>query len=289
MLSKMCEDIRAKIAAGIGSYNAALAKGHFKAMSSIESDVKEKEAEYATQALQDLCSEHKDDEFPVYSVLKQGFYKVFRHKAIREDGELKGWELMEAERQVDMKAMFTYFNRTDKVWQYRAERLTELLCEWAHQDVKGSSAGVIDSFKMSAKAKEIQVSANPTSNTSMLKLLQSTIDEIITVPDKDGKNTVKANNRDLKFLQHCYTKEGSGKNNLSTLKANGVIRVLGKVIYRIANDAAYDVDYKHIVGKDPVLEAQRAANLQAKEAKTEKTEVSDDVVVSRPNESEDAA
>lgn len=281
MLSKMCQEAKAKIMEGINAYNAALQKGDFRAMSAAEQAVKDAEGEYAQQAQLDLFSSHKDAENPVLEVLKEGFFGVYRHKPVRDEGTLIGWELVEAEKQVDMNAMFTYFQRKDKVWKYRCERMTEVLCEWVCEEIGRNSADVKDTFKMSEKAKAIDVGPKPTSNSSMLKLLQSCIDEIVNVPGEDGKNTVRANNRDLKFLQHCFDGEGRGRNTLKTMKASGVIRVIGKNIYRITNGYAYDADFKKIVEKSDSLEAQRAANRQAKEAKSEPAQEPDPIVVPR--------
>ena len=272
MTTMMCADIKMEIEKGIAAYNEALGKGDFRAMTAVENSTKEHEAEYAKQAMLELCSAHKDDEHPVYEVLKAGFVTVYRHKAIREDGVLMGWGMVEAERQVDLKVVMSYFKVTSKVWLYAAERLTEVLCEWASEEVKGTAAGVRDSFKMSKESKKIDAGPKPTSNTSMLKLLQHVIDEIICIPGTEGKNTIVANNRDLKFIQHCYDKEGRGKLSLATLKPAGLVKVVLKVIYRIANGLVYDVEYKKLVEKNPVLDAQRAANA-ANKAETQKTEM----------------
>ena len=290
MLSTLCQDAKRKLSEGIANYNKALMAGDFRAMTAAEDVVKDAEAEYAQQAQLDLFSSHKDAECPVLEVLKEGFYGVVRHKPLREDGVLVGWEMVDAEKQVDIAKMFAYFQRKDSVWKIRCERLTEILVEWVCEGVGKSTSGVKDTFKMSNKAKEIEVGPKPTSNSSMLKLLQSCIDAIVTVEGEDGKNTVRANNRDLKFLQQCFAGEGKGRNNLKTMKVSGVIRVIGKAMYRIINYYAYDVDFKKIVEKNDDLEAQRAANRKAKEAKAEKAAEPETVVIPRPEDTaEDVA
>ena len=297
MLSKMCQDYKQNIIDGIEAFNKALREDDLQALNAADEAIKKAESEYAVQAEMDLFSEHKDDENPVVSILKEGFYGVIRHKAVREEGILLYYEIDEdAEKQVDIMRMFNYFNgmckypKKSNVWKYRTERLSEVLTEWVHEELGLSAKHVKDTFKMNKKAKEIKGEANPTSNTSLLKLLNSCIDEIVFVAGEDGKNTVIANRRDLKFMQLCFAGEGRGRNTIKVMKLSGVVRIIGKILYRVLNDYAYDVDFKHIVEKSPSLEAQRAANRRAKaEKEAAKAEDSEAVVVSREETSEDAA
>lgn len=266
-MSVMCAELKNQIEQGIKDFNDALAANDYDKMVRAEAETKVAEQRFAEQAMMDMFSSHKGDEHPAYEILKEGEVAVLRHKAVRVNGVLDSWELnSDGVAYVNIKKMFKYLQGMGmKVgldpWESRADRMAELLCEWAHNDVKGSAKGVYETFKMGKKAREIEVGPNPTSNTSMLKFLQSLIDMIV------GPDLAKAINPDLKFLQHCYDKRGKDRGHLSTLKGSGVLSVVGDIIHRIANGYAYTVDYKKITEKSAALEAQRAANRKAKEAK----------------------
>jgi len=272
MMSKLCQDARNSLVEGIEAFNKALKEENLVAMNAASANITKAEDEYAKQAELDLFSAHKDDECPVKGILAEGFYGIIKHKDVKVDGTLVKCELNEdVEKQVSMKKMFQYLGVTSMQWYYRIERLTELLAEATCDDVGKSTSGMKDVFKMSKAARELNPGANPTSNSSMLKFLQSCVDLIINIPDADGNNTVRVNNRDLKFLKHSFTKAGSGRLDLNTSRATGVVTVIGKIIYRVLNDFAYDVKFKTIQESNPTLEAQRAANRKAK-AEKEKAE-----------------
>lgn len=262
-----CAELNAKMVEEINAYNEALKVKDLDKMLEAETNIKDFEGKYAKQAQLDLFSSHRADADPVREVLKEGFYGTKRHKVNRIEGVVTGWELDNAEKQVDLKELFKYLQKDPTLALLRIERLTQTLVKWADKDIEGNKSKVIDnSFKMSKKAKEISVGSNPTSNTSLLKLVQSIID-LIVVPGEDGSNAIRANNRDLKFLQHCFTGEGRGHTGLKTMKASGVVRIICKIIYRILNNYAYEVEFKTIVESNSTLEAQRAANRKAKAEK----------------------
>lgn len=287
MMSKMCEELKVKIVAGIAAYNAAMAANDAKAMAAAENEIKENEKEYASQSQSDLFSECKTAENPILAVIKVGFFDVLKHEFNRQDGKITGMALANGEKQIDLKRLFSYYQKPD-LWKYKIERLGELLCERTAADIEAATATQIrQTYKMSEKGKDCKLECNPTSNTSLLKALQTIIDEILFEDDGKGKNVHRANNRDVKYLLNCFTSRG-GKLTVKCANNNTLTRLIAEIMYRITNGYAYGVKYK-MVESDTTLEAQRAANLQAKEAKAEKAEVSDDVVVSRPNESEDAA
>lgn len=268
MMSTLCMQQKQKLEEAIAAYNKAYKDKDVDGMAKASEAASKAAGEYADQAGADLISAHKDDADPVAGVLKEGFFGTYKASSIRQNGVVIGLELTEGERQVNLKKLFEYHQKPIG-WKSKIENLTEVLVEATCTDVNVSTAGIREKFKMSAEARKETIPANPTSNSSMLKLLQAAVDAIVFDDDGKGANKYRVNNYDLKFVKHCFTKEGKGRIDIETAKWQRVTNIICKVLYRILNGYAYNVNFK-IVEQSDSLEAQRAANRAAKAAKADK-------------------
>lgn len=247
MMSKMCEEIRKSIDLAVGKYNAALSRNDAAGMAAAESEAKEAVKNYKSQSELDLISAHRDDDDPVYGILKECFYKILKTQNVTDNGANLGLEVVESEAQINLKRVFTVLMKQN-LWIYRAENFTERLVERKAAGI-GDNTNIREKFKMSKKAKAEQPLPNPTSNTSLLKMLQHTIDAIIFKDDGTGNNVYKANNKDLKYVMYCFTKPGKQKLGVATQKVNAVVNLIVRAIYRITNDLQYTIEFKE--AKEP--------------------------------------
>lgn len=287
-LTKMMEDEVIK-------YNQARAENDLAKMTAAETEVKDLTERYRTQAQNDLFEKCAAAEKPLYEAIKAGFYTVVRPRMDREDGEITGMSLTTAERQIDLLSLFRHL-QLDRTWLGHIDRLGMLLCKRVVSDVAGSAQNVERTYRLSNNGKKCDMKGDPMSNSGLLKLLQTTVDAIYFEDDGTGKNVLKVNNKDVKYLLHCYAGH-SGKLALRTANTGTLTRLIAEIMYRVVNDMVYDVKFK-IVTDNPVLAAQKAANAKAKAEKAAKSAevsesksepASDTIVVDRPAPAEEAA
>jgi len=265
-LSKLCEGYKADIDAAIKKYDEALGKNDAATMTTALDEAKKAASAYNDQMELDLFKSHKEDTDPIYGVLKCPFVDTLKIVEAKEDGRPIGLYAEDTEKLISLKKL--YKNSLKKLdWEPKVQHFTELLTERAAQNLGIATDGIRDNFKMSAKAKAEPIMADPLSNSSLLKALQSAIDAIVFKDDGTGSNAYKANNRDLKFIRACFTTENRRERlGVSASKSERVTNLIVKALYRVLNDLAYSLDYKKLTEND-VLKAQKAANKAAKEAK----------------------
>jgi len=249
-MTKLGMEAKAKVVAAIAAYNKAVNDKNLEAINKAESAVKDAEKEYAQQSQLDTFGECRDAENPILAGIKRGWFPVLRHKINRDGDVILGMELVEdAEKQIDLAALFKFFQK-DTLWKYKVEKMGELLCIRIHDDLghsgKEVAQKVATTYRMSDKARELDMGGTPVSNSQMTKLLQTVIDSILFVDDGNGKNVYKINNFDVKYLLYSYTRRGSQKLTLKVANTSTVTRLVAEVLYRLTNDLVYSVDYKMV-------------------------------------------
>lgn len=268
-MSERIEMLREMMAKEVADYNAALQAKDVDKMSAAESEAKNLAEEYRVQAQNELFESCAKSDKPVYDAIKMGFYQTLRTKFEREDGVVVGMSLTTGERQIDLLALFRALN-LDRQWLGNINKLGFLLTQRVVNGVTDSTRGT-ENYKMSEKGKKCEMKGNPLSNNGLLKLLQTTVDAIYFEDDGNGENVLKVNNRDVKYLIHCFSGKG-GKLALRVANDGTLTRLIAEIMYRVANNFAYSVKYK-VVDSDTALEVQKAANAKAKAAKAETAKV----------------
>lgn len=264
-VSKMCEDHLMEINAAISRYNTALAANDAAAMSVAEGEAKTAVKEYNDQMELDLIQRHKDDDNPVYGVLKEAFIPTLKTHVLRDEGVTLALEVVPSERMVSLARVFKVIGRKIE-WKDQAQNLAYLLTARASKGVGLSVEALRDQYKMSAKAKSIQTPPNPLSNTSLLKVLQSVIDSIIYEDDGKGHNVYKAYNADLNFVLECFTREGKGRYDIDTAKNPRVVNLVVKVISKIINNERYKVNFKAAKGSEGAVQDTAPIEIPAPDA-----------------------
>lgn len=142
-------------------------------------------------------------------------------------------------------------------WRHRVEKFNHVMCVRAGLDISGEAAAALirGSYKLSADARSCEM-ADPTSNREAVKLLQSIVDQIVFVDSgkksKDGEalNTIKVDERDLKYIKYLMCSRGAGL-HVGLPKAATMRNLITKAINKniTARDYAFDFDHEQVETK----------------------------------------
>ena len=248
-IKKKISELREEIVAKIGEYNEALKENDLAKATRIEQELKETEASYAELKSVEVFTELKEKENPVREAITTHSYLVISHKTLREDGVVKGFEIIEDKvRQIDL-VKFCKFCNLDTMWQYNVERFNQLLAMRAANELKMTKAQIkkiCDSFYMNDLARQIEMGGTPDSNTAICKQLQQVLDSILFEDNGKGKNVYRVNNHDVAYLLMCYTKRGKKVLSIAVAKNAYMHRLVMDVAHRIVTGKAYDLEYRMI-------------------------------------------
>lgn len=135
-------------------------------------------------------------------------------------------------------------------WRYLVEKFNHVMCVRAGLDMSGEAAASLirNNYKLSADAKACTM-ADPTSNKEAVKLLQSIVDKIVFVDSgkksKDGEalNTIKVDERDLKYIKYLMCSRGSGL-HVGLPKASTMRSLITKALNKNLTARDYAFDYE---------------------------------------------
>lgn len=271
-MSEILSAKRKEVEDRIEAYNKAIAKNDFAAMARIEAELKEAEKAYAAQSQNEVFDVCKKSENPVLKAVEMYTYPVLAHRRMLSDGVLVGFELVEDRvKQLDLVKLCKWCDMPH-LWEYKVERLGNLLCMRVATELGLSKAQVAQIEKlyyMNALARKAEMTgAVPTSNTQLVKLLQEVIDSVLFVEgDKPGMNKFRCNNRDVAYFLACYTKRGRKELSVSVAKNSYVHTLVMDVMHRIVTGKVYDVEFKMIKGESEKADKPKDAASKAEGAK----------------------
>jgi hypothetical protein len=166
-------------------------------------------------------------------------FTVVRHTIERDKKtkEALGIKLIEKEKQINL-LKFAKYNDLDTSFEHRISELNQLMAMRTAGDLGITIKDVSMSLYMTKEAKRLE--GGYISNNRLAQKLQEVIDSILI--------GYKAISRDVKYLEHCYTRRGR---NLSVTLANNsfLIGVIGDIVHRLVTDKIYSLNYKEIKAK----------------------------------------
>lgn len=224
----------------IAAYNAALAIQNVEAMRESEAAIEKAEQDFAEAAECFTFAICKADEHPLRKAAEVHSYRVLKHKALREDKMLTGFEKTEREKPIDLERLAKKC-ALPTLWTHDVERLNQVLTLRVAKEMGLSAQELKDiskSYYMSKASDEIAAGATPTSNTQLVKMLQSICDKIL------GENVVRVNNHDIAYIEAAHTKKGRAKIGINTAQHNFMRRLILDVLHRCVTGAVYEVEYK---------------------------------------------
>lgn len=132
-------------------------------------------------------------------------------------------------------------------WEYMCEKLGLLLAYRVQKNLGGSPEvlqELLKTYPVREAAQKEKAGATPTSNSQLLKLLQPIIDALVWVDDGKGGNKVKANGKDVAFLENCFTAHGKGMGAIKVLKGQKVADYVFEAVHMIVTGKPYQLQFK---------------------------------------------
>lgn len=275
-MKKIVTERRTAIIEKIDEYNEALKENDAAKMGRIEQELKEAESAYSEAKCKEVFKELKQADNPIKAAVEKHSYLVVSHKTIREDGVVKGFEIVEDKpRQIDLVKLAKLCN-VSPMWEHSVQRFNQLLAMRTAKDLKMSNAQIkkiCDSFYMSDLARQIDLGGTPDSNRSIGKQLQLLVDGILFEDDGKGKNIYKVNSHDVAYLLKCYTKRGKKTLSVAVAKNAYMYRLVLDIMHRIVTGKSYDLEYRMVSTDKPKTDSNASVVEEPKvEQVTEKTE-----------------
>lgn len=261
-------ELRAQAVQHIDAYNIALSENDLAKTTQVEGFLKEIEKAYAEEKNLEVFENLAKEENPVLAAATMHSFLTISHKAIREDGVLKGFSLLDDKViQIDLVELCNYL-RLPTDWKYKVEKFNQLMALRTANELKLSKAQIkeiCDSFYMNKLACDVELGGTPDSNTAICKQLQKIIDEVLFVDNGKGKNIYKVNNHDVAYLIACYSKRGKKVLSVAVAKSSFVHKLIADILHRIVTGKVYGLEYK-------MLSSEKVAKIKADEkvAKAEK-------------------
>lgn len=136
----------------------------------------------------------------------------------------------------------------DTNWRFKVEKLNQLLCMKAAEKL----GTTIDeaSYYMADVSRKISFGKTPLSNTNTLKTLQSVVNAIVFEDDGNGLNKFKVTSHDVNYLFMTYVKKGKVALSVLPTRHDQLRKLLGDMLYRIAENKSYTVEYKKVKPAD---------------------------------------
>lgn len=273
-IKKIISDHRENIVAKIGEYNEALKANDLAKTAHIEQELKDAEAAYAEAKCTEVFAELAKEENPVKAAVAAHSYLVVSHRPLREDGVVKGFEIVEDKvRQIDL-VKFCEFCKLPTSWKYAVEKFNQLLAMRTATELKMTKAQIkkiCDSFYMNDLARKVEMGDTPDSNTAICKQLQQVVDGVLFEDNGKGKNVFRVNNHDVAYLLMCYTKRGKKTLTVAVAKNAYIHRLVLDVMHRIVTNKSYDLEYR-MVSADKAKKNADTKEVKAEPAKVDAVE-----------------
>lgn len=267
----------AKIAALIERYNKAMDEEvvDMRKLNAIEAELKAAVADAKKDKKTEVYGVLERNTNPMLEAARMHHFEYPAYVFTKEDGEVTGVEpatksanispvefgnrLIKESESKSCKYERTGVCKSGHSWEYRSEKLAYLL---TYRTIKklGGTPTDIEEFKRSYAIRDLaareKMGETPTSNSQIIKLLQSIIDMLVFVANDKGENAIKANGKDVEFLLAMFEKAGRGVGVVEVLKGNKIKDYIFTVCHMIITGKAYEVKYakkKENAGEQPTI------------------------------------
>lgn len=249
-MTRTLDTVKAEMQEQIALMNKAQRDGDLKALTDAESNIKKLEKEYTRMVVHHEYDVFNATDEPFKSAVIKRTYKTLRHIAkTSEDGAITTYELGEKSRTFDLLDLCDTL-KIDTTWQYTLESINLLFTKKTAKELGYSKSDVEkipQTYAMQKKAREIASKGGDiTSNAQCKKILQELIDDMPTPVDDEGNKMWKVNSYDVNYIINCYCKKGKNDLSVATAKKGFLLTLIADVLYRIATNGKYTVEYKSV-------------------------------------------
>lgn len=208
---------------------------------------------YKVVAFEDLLATDK----PLINAIIKLDIPVKRAKERKpEDMNVKLYSIDDATIRIDIKEFESYAKRqlaVDKDWHHMVAKFNYLLLTYAienlvkNKEIRESEVAKIrDSYHMKEIARAINLGETPTSNTQMLKQLNTIIAAIIGEEVKIGDKAVKATSHDVFWLQGVYMSKNKKALTAKQATNNQLQGIITEIMHGLLTGREYKVISKYV-------------------------------------------
>lgn len=220
-------------------------------LAKMDEDFKSLEADYIDVKQRLVFMDAQLADRPMRAAILKHTFPIRKHKVSFEgekDSKIKICKIEDVTRPIDLLAFDTYMKGTasaNKDWPHMVTKLTMLLTADVAQRLGLDPKAVNDSFAMSDIARKIELGETPTSNTAMLKTVQSIVDAILYEENPETKkNVYRASSHDVAYLREIFSKKGKKELSVACAKPAFMRAIMADICHRIVADKVYIVEYK---------------------------------------------
>lgn len=257
----VCEEIREKLEGAVADYNKALMNKDFNGKQEAETNIKGYISDYKKAKQDAVLYQLSLEEEPMVAAVKMLTYPILRAKPVKEDGIETGVELVETDARVNLVKVAERA-KVCPDWQYKVEKIGLLLSLRAAKEL-GVSARALKNmtkdYRMHDLARKVEMGETPDSNTQIVNLIQSVMDEVFP-----GKG--KANAHDAAYMWMAATRAGREAKTIKVCDSRLAHNLFADVANRIITKGKYDVDYRRVKTEGPKAEAKPEAETETAEA-----------------------
>lgn len=243
------------IRVNVGKYNVALSDdAKMSELVKLDAELDALEKEYARSAFNEQCkaifAAHSDDATDAMAYAAENLrYTVLKHRDVEgDDGVAR--TVVEREKSLDLVAVARYFSDrkkqfgTENGWQYKIAALNRLLCLRVAVKIGLDAKTVAEKYALPKAAADINLGKTPTSNTQLLKQLQTVIDSMCFIDDGNGKNKIKVTSHDVAYLTELYAKKGRGVLTVAAAKSRYCENLIAEILHKIITEKGYKLEFK---------------------------------------------
>lgn len=263
MAKTVLEETREKLEGYCDDYNKALLGKDMAAKNEAEANIKDALKQYKKQKFDSVLYQLKQEENPVLAAVRQLTYPILRSKIVRDEGIETGIELVESEARINLVKVCEYCGLST-VWQYKVEKIGLLLALRAAKELKVPASelkAMTKDYRMNDLARKVEMGETPESNTQIVGMIQTVLDEILP---KAGK----ANAHDAAYMWMACTRAGREAKTVKVCDGKTAHNLFMDVANRIVTKGRYTVDYRR----------EKASDVKTEPEKVETTEVPDEAV-----------
>lgn len=122
----------------------------------------------------------------------------------------------------------------NKEWYHHIQKLNFLLTAQKCRDLGVDPTDISNAYEMSDIAKAFDMGKNPTSNSNMLRTLQTVVTSMLG-------DEAKATSHDVAYLQSVYAKKGRAALSVSCSRHADMVKHFSDICHRIVTGESYTV------------------------------------------------
>jgi hypothetical protein len=226
----------------VKSYNEAMQENKITEAASLDKTLTQTVNEY-TSMVREMCFEEcKATEDPMLAAVTMLQFATIRIKDEKPEGTLIAVRsIEETEKQIPLLKLQKYCGSigASPNWAHIAQKMNMLLTAQKAVDLGIDPKRVNDSFSMSEIARGIDMGKTPTSNTNLLKTLQTGIDAML------GEGKFKVTSHDVNYLVSVFSRK-SNKAALTVQCSNHArfVGYMADVCHRCVTGKSYELAYQ---------------------------------------------